>query len=373
MAWDKLLISADSHVVEPADLFASTLGDKHGDKVPRFVSEYQGVEGRYYFTGKEYLRLSVLLEGDDAEQDKLTKAGRDPGFRLQCLDEDGIYAEILYASSTLHTMRALDDQLVQDCCGVFSDWLADHRSEAPKRLFGCAPIHMADVNWAIAELERVAKLGMATATINCDTREAWEPYRSAHYDPFWARAEEIGMPLSLHILTGNERASFTLHGDERSQGVRRSLDVFHEAFPTLANEFIFGGIFDRFPKLNIMLAEFEVSWLVYWMFRVEQFERNFGPSVGSPMPKRRVRDYMGQVYHGVVDELYLDKVLDLIDPKTLVWGSDFPHNRCTYPNSQKIVDDLYGHHSEALVDDLTFNNAARLFCIEVPLTGSRVT
>ena len=240
MAWDKLLISADSHVVEPADLFASTLGDKHGDKVPRFVSEYQGVEGRYYFTGKEYLRLSVLLEGDDAEQDKLTKAGRDPGFRLQCLDEDGIYAEILYASSTLHTMRALDDQLVQDCCGVFSDWLADHRSEAPKRLFGCAPIHMADVNWAIAELERVAKLGMATATINCDTREAWEPYRSAHYDPFWARAEEIGMPLSLHILTGNERASFTLHGDERSQGVRRSLDVFHEAFPTLANEFIFG-------------------------------------------------------------------------------------------------------------------------------------
>ena len=91
MVWDKLLISADSHVVEPADLFAKTLGDKHGDKVPRFVGEYQGVEGRYYFTGKEYLRLSVLLEGDDAEQDKRTKAGRDPGFRLQCLDEDGIF------------------------------------------------------------------------------------------------------------------------------------------------------------------------------------------------------------------------------------------------------------------------------------------
>ena len=106
MAWDKLLISADSHVVEPADLFAKALGDKHGDKVPRFVDEYQGVKGRYYFTGKEHLRLSVLIEGDEAEQDKLTKAGRDPAFRLTCLDEDGIYAEVLYASSTLHTMRA---------------------------------------------------------------------------------------------------------------------------------------------------------------------------------------------------------------------------------------------------------------------------
>ena len=230
MVWDKLLISADSHVVEPADLFAKTLGDKHGDKVPRFVGEYQGVEGRYYFTGKEYLRLSVLLEGDDAEQDKRTKAGRDPGFRLQCLDEDGI--------------------------------------------FGRGPVCLIDP---------------AYDACACDTREGWEPYRSVHYDPLWARAEEIGIPLSLHIPTGNEQASFTLHGDDRSQGVRRSLGVFHEAFPTLANEFIFGGVFDRFPKLNIMLAEFEVSWLIYWMFRVEQFEtqlRSFGrvtdvPSGGS--------------------------------------------------------------------------------------------
>ena len=57
---------------------------------------------------------------------------------------------------------------------------------------------------------------------------------------------------------------------------------------------------------------------------------------------------MGQVHHGEVDELYLDKVLDLIAiPRP--WSGD-----TTFPTT-----------------DLTFNNAAQLFGIEVPPTGSQ--
>ena len=65
-------------------------------------------------------------------------------------------------------------------------------------------IHMADIDWACKELERTAKLGLKSVIINCDARPEWPPFQDKHYNPFWARAEELGQPVTLHIITGNE-------------------------------------------------------------------------------------------------------------------------------------------------------------------------
>ena len=231
------------------------------------------------------------------------------------------------------------------------------------RLFGTAMIHMEDVGWAVEELQRAAKKGLRSVIINCDARPNWKHYQDSQYDPFWACAQELDMPVTLHIITGNEVDLFTLHGPDRINVPRSALGVFREAGDVLANEFIFGGIFDRFPKLKVMCSEFEVSWLPYWLFRIKQVQRISALRWGIPKIKRPVTEYLSQIYHGTIDDEFLDRVLDVVDPKTILWGSDFPHARCTYPKTLEVIDRVFGKLAPAMRSDLTLRNAARVYNI----------
>ena len=46
------IISADSHTLEPPDLWLNALESKYGDDTPRVVDAYEGTEGPFFFTGK---------------------------------------------------------------------------------------------------------------------------------------------------------------------------------------------------------------------------------------------------------------------------------------------------------------------------------
>ena len=362
----RMVISADSHVVEPDDLFTKALGATYGDKLPQIVPSHAGTDGPFLYTGLEYVHLSGTMDVGDDTADKLEEANRDPSIRLSCLDQDGIYAEVLVATTMMLALRARNDDMVRDCCAVFNDWLIDYCSQAPKRLYGIGMIHMADVGWATKELARAAGRGMRGVMINTDTRPEWAPYQDKSYDPFWAQAEEAGLPVMIHIVGGNKRDPFTLHGAERKDVARLLIDLFTDGPITLANEFIFGGIMDRFPNLKIVLGEYEISWLPYWLFRAEQVQDIFIPMIGGEARQKTVREYMSRVHQGVIDEPYLDKVIDLLDIDTLMWGSDFPHPRCTYPNSLKVIDNNFGHLGKDVVQKIAQDNAARFYNIEVP-------
>lgn len=359
------LISADSHVIEPADLFTRALGRRYGNETPREIGEWKGRKGKFYFSGYEAYVTEALVEGKGALQKKMLKASVDPYARLDCNDEDGILAEVINPTAMLYSMRIRNRRLAQDCCRVFNDWLAEHCSADPSRMLGTAVIFMEDIDWATRELERIAKMGMVGAMINCDARPEWPRYREKSYDRFWARAQELGIPIVLHIITGNARDSFTMHGDERSEAPRTSWYLLTEAAPVLSAEFIFGGILDRFPKLKLVLSEYEVSWLIYWMFRAVQRQTQLGPAIGMKMGKRPIKDYMRSIYHGTVDDPYLDRALGIVDMKTVLWGSDFPHARCTFPHSHSAVRRAFGKLPAKTLRDITFSNAARLYAIDV--------
>ena len=371
---DQLIISSDSHIIEPEDLFEKALGDKYGDATPRYVDEHLGQKGKHYFTGYEYVRVDEIVEGDDATeesrqlQEELLAASNDPAVRLNCIDKDGVWAEIVNSTWMLYSMRVRNDDLARDCCRIYNSWIAEYCAHAPKRLFPTAMVHMEDVGWACEELERVAKLGHKSVLINTDTRPEWPYYRDPIYDPFWARAEEMSVPVTLHIITGNVRDPFTLFGEERRNTARDGLNICSEALPVLLNEFIMGEIMDRFPKLRLVLSEYEVSWLPYFMFRGKQMIEAFGPALSLPKIKGSIEDYMGRVYHGFIDDTWVDHAVAAVDHRTLMWGSDFPHARCTYPTSQKIVHDTLAKLGEEKMADLSYFNCANLYDIDLPPT-----
>ena len=376
----KYVVSADSHIMEPFDLWTRTLGEKHGEKLPQVVEEYRGEKTRFYFTGFEYIKIGDFEPVDTAdsqagskslEEELLAKVDRtneDPDLRLELMDHDGVSAEIVNPTYLLYTLRTPDAELVKDCCAVYNDYIADYVSTNPRRMLGTSMIDMEDVDWAVAELERTRKRNLRTTIINTDVRDGMPPYRDKSYDRFWAAAQDLDVPVTLHIITGKEQDPYTLQGSEERQIIAQTLiRVLSDVGPVLANEFIFGGIFDRFPKLQIILGEYEISWLPWYMFRCRQLEGALGQSMDMVPPKRSVDEVMyNNVWHGVVDDEYFDRAYDVAGPTRIMWGSDFPHPRNTFPNTHAVLDRVFANVPEQVKIDVAGMNCARLFDLEVP-------
>ena len=376
----KYVFSADSHIVEPFDLWTNALGAKHGDLLPQEVSNCNGVQGKYFYTGIEYIQIADLDPTDTADsgadssgldpelEAKVMRTNGDPALRLELMDLDGVAAEFITSTWMLFSMRIQDMAVVRDCCSVYNDWVAEYCSHDPKRLLASAMIAMEDVDWAVAELEKAAKRDMRGAVIYCDTKPHMLPYRHRHYDRFWAAAQDLNMPVMLHIVTGQVQDLYTLQTPAERQLIPRlSLELFQEGGLVLANEFIFGGVLDRFPKLQLILGEFEISWLPNYLFRLKQLQGALGQSVGLRKTDRPIEEYFAtQVWHGFVDDEYFDRSYDVAGPTRILWGSDFPHPRNTFPNSHAILERVLKNVPDHVKADVAGLNAARLFGVEVP-------
>ena len=371
----KQLISADSHVMEPPDLWWNALGAKFGDRTPRMLDEYKGEKGSFFYSG--YLgspvqRVRIPLSSQteaaahEAEEKGMGAVGYDPEVRVKFQVEAGIDAEVMNPTTMLGLMRNPDVPVLQACSEVFNDWLAEFVSYSPKRLIGISTIPMYDVDWAVNELARTLNKGLNSPMINCQPPEDCLPYRDRVYDKFWAAAEEAGVPITLHILTGRVVDALFLARigqtpEETSANPGLWIDLFIEAQTVLANDFIYGGILDRFPNLKVLCSEFEVSWIPGFMSRLDQIE-DVAPRLNLPKLKMKARDYMKtRVFHGFIDDTAAELAIPYVGTDRILWGSDFPHIRSIGLDAQST---LYQQLQTFSLEDqakLVGGNAAKVF------------
>jgi len=329
-------------VYEPSDLWWNALGDKFGERTPRTILNYQGIEGTYFYSGYQGLPVTRIRQGStydatnaariQANEMGFSACGYDPEVRVGFQLEAGLDAEVLNPTTMHGIMRNPDVEVLKACSEVYNDWECEFVSYDPKRLIGVSVIPLHDVDWAIGELDRTMKKGLMNPTINCQATDGCLPYRDRSYDRFWAAASEAGVPITLHILTGRVLDTLILARTEQSPEERQGnpgswIDLSSEIQNVLANDFIFGGILDRFPGLKICCSEFEVSWVPGFMARLDQIEV-IAPRLEVPKLKMKASDYMrSRVWHGFIDDTAAAYCIPYIGADQVMWGSDFPHTR----------------------------------------------
>jgi predicted TIM-barrel fold metal-dependent hydrolase len=367
------IISADSHVMEPLDLWWKALGQQFGDRTPRPLNEYQGRSGTFFYTGYQGWPVSQMRTNNpdteaaalEAEAKGLAECGYNPEVRVRFQEEAGIEAEVLNTTRLLAIMRNPDIEVVQACVQVFNDWEAEFVSYNPKRLIGVSVIPMHDVNWAVRELERTVEKGLRSTMINCQAPEGCPPYRSRIYDRFWATAEEADIPITLHLLTGRALDplifAYAQTPEQRQENPGLWVELFNEIQAPLTNDFIFGGILDRFPNLKIVCSEFEISWVPGFMARLDQIE-DIALRLFVPKLKMRASDYMRtRVYHGFIDDTHATDSIPLIGASQILWGSDFPHIRSIGLEAQAAVNKLLAILPREDQEKIVGGNAAQVF------------
>ena len=366
MANDKL-ISADSHVSEPPTLWAEGVDKQYRDRAPRLVTNPRDPDGAYFsYEGYAPHPIGIGLGAGKSPEELaqfLTRGtyadarpgGWDPAERLKDNELDGVEGDVLYTTLGFRIFWLKDAGLQQDCFRVYNDWLAAYCGYAPTRMAGLALIPLYDPKAGGQELERSVKMGLKGAMIWCSP-PVDQPYSSDVYDPFWATAQALRVPVSLHAITGMGRESQWDFGERYMRATVLSHEV-ERSFSVL----IFSGVLDRFPELQIVSAENNCGWLPYYLQRMDRaFER--GRHASSGLPKLRPSEYFRrQMYCTYIDDDVGVANRQFIGVDRMMWSSDYPHQASSWPHSQEVVARDF---KDASPDDrfkITRGNVAKLY------------
>ena len=352
------LISSDSHVSEPPDLWVERIDTKYRDRAPRVVLNPEGQEGAYLvYEGYPPHNLAIGLGAGRTPEELAAflktgtyadarPGGWDPAQRLPDMELDGVEAEVLYTTLGFRLFWLKDAGLQRACFRVYNDWLAAYCSYAPKRLKGLALISLYDPKEGAQELERCAKLGLKGAMIWCSP-PADQPYSSELYDPFWAAAQDLDMPVSLHAITGMERIPWEYGAEKRAMRSTVTPHEIEKSFSIL----ILSGVLERFPRLKIVSAENNCGWLPYYLQRMDRGFARFGPSgTVTPWPTKltlKPSEYFRrQMYCTFIDDSFGVASRQWIGVDNVMWSSDYPHTASTWPHSRDIIERDFKEVSE---------------------------
>jgi len=344
------LFSSDSHVSEPPDLWVERIDKEYLFRAPRVEArEKDGRLQEYmFYEGFPPHPVSVGLAsaakgGDKTDYRDSGKGysgaltgGWDPAARLKDQDTDGVEAEILHATLCFRLFWIKDAGLQRACFTVYNDWLAEFANYAPKRLIGVPCISLYDIDLAVAELERSAKMGLKGAMIWLSPPVGAPGYQDPFYDKFWAAAQDLEAPLVLHGITGGAESRYSINYWD-PMALLGGVTRHHEAERSLAT-FVLSGVLERFPRLKLICAENGTDWIPLFNKRLDGAVRR-GTSLFPTKLEMKPTEYMKrQVFFTYINDQQAVRDRYEIGVDNLLWSSDYPHNASTWPKSQEVVD-----------------------------------
>lgn len=141
-------------------------------------------------------------------------------------------------------------------------------------------------------------------------------------------------------------------------------NLIHEIQRSLTSIF-FGGAFERFPKLKIVSAENDVSWLPHYMCRPDHGSEKFGAMMDQPLSMKPSDYIRRQLYATFQDDPVGPAAYRLFRPTNYMWASDFPHTDSTWPGSRKAVERDFAGVPDDVTRKIVFKNAVALYHIAI--------
>ena len=339
------LIDADCHTVEPPHIWEKWLPKKFKDRAPKLVKDDEGGDAWQFQPGNPPMYIGlVATAGMRFEQmkwkgytyDTIRKGCWDGKSRLEDMDFDGVDAQFIYPSQrTMYYFMGNEDREFHKA-GVqaYNNFMAQEFCAADReRLFFLAQMPNLGVDEAIAELTRCRELGAKGAIIT--TWPAGEDDLSTEDDRFFAAAQEMGLPVSIHTRLQRKRNPRIQLEGPAAIGTMALAGMMN--FPPIATELIVSGLFDRFPKLNVLGVEVEVGWVPTMLEQLDNFYWRNRTHTGI-----KIKQLPSEYFHRhfvctfITDRVGIEN-RHVIGVRNMAWSSDYPHHGCDWPYSRKVI------------------------------------
>ena len=355
------VIDADGHVQEKYIRWEDYLEEPYRSQAPRVVKDNRGVDF-LMVEGKLWPKPSGPGVGNVgagySRRPQPTTGMEDPVQRLRDMDLEGIDTAVLFGTNVFLSLAYYED--ADNACALaraYNNWLAEYCGQDRDRLKGVALVPIQEPQEAVKELTRcVNELGFVAAGTPAHST-AGGNLDNPELRPFFAAAQELDVPVCIHVGAGRPAA-----------GTERSTNAFFNHVMTHPFEqmigclcIVAGGILEEFPQLRVAFLEAGAGWVPYWIERMDEHYEYMQPAV--PWLRKTPGEHMRgeQVYYSFEpDERTLPFVLDFVGHDRLVFASDYNHGDCKFPHTVSSMlerQDL----PEGALSRIMCENARRLY------------
>ena len=362
MKTDSQVIDCDGHILEPPDLWEQYIDPKYRDRAMRIRVgddrfEYLEIDGkRAKMTApgllgslggmgkrvEEAKRLrETAMQGGTPRPEEVRAVQPRPedtylkgaAFgtmvmkeRLQLLDQEGMQKALLYPTiGLLWEAELFDAELSSAYCRAYNRWIADFCRDSGGRLVPIAHLSLGDPAEAARELRRAVEDGCKGAFV-CPFTITRIPHGNPAHDAVFTAAQDLDVPLAIHPTF--EPVAFGIHHRyDNFQWAAWYFDLFagqgvQHAFGTL---FQF-GVFDRFPRLRVIVLESQAGWIGYFLDRGDAIFN--GTTLGATVRLKEKPSYYFKRQCWISadpDERTIASLMPLVGEDKFFWASDYPH------------------------------------------------
>ncbi len=371
-------ISADAHIDLPMlapDLFTSNARADLKERMPYVID---GPDGPYWTcrSGGSFGLLNgvgpagqKLVHGQNHRVDIMAatgfyedgKKGRrrptDPVLRAKDMDLDGVQAEAIFGILGAAT-RLNDAVAANEMFRIYNDWLVDFCRHDPARFIGLACLPYGDIDAAVQEIHRVAKLGLRGVELSCswDMEPMWHPM----WEPLWQTIHEVDLPLHFHTFPAVPPSVLDqAFGATRRAAFFTVVSGFQMNLVNILAGVIGAGVLERYPNVRISFGESGIGWIPYALDRMDfEWEDRFR-DLGLKM---KPSDYWRRQCKATFQfDRIGGKLIDEMGVESIMWGSDYPHADGVWPESSKYIEEQFRHLPADVVHKITCENAGKFY------------
>lgn len=349
-----VLVSADNHIELTEDIFFESFPESLRAGAPRVWFD------KYWRVGFPDA-MQAYPTGVDVDT-ALARSVMNDGFafatRDRHLDAEGIAHEIVYPNSLMGFIRYPDQGMQERMYRTYNEYMARLDRQGGGRFHGVGICS----NWwdparAEAAIGQIVELGLKSWMLPYSPGRnkdgAVIDWSDPEMDRFWAVAEAAGLPVNFHI------------GEVPASGGRGGFGTFFivqaDPFRRTFGQLIFGGVFDRFPKLQVVFAEGGINWVAG---ALQDCELTYGAhrELFSWDMKHRPSHYW---HHNMYATFQTDAVglrlLDRLGADRVMWAQDYPHSEGTFGYTAGALHEVLAATSEAEARLILSENALRVY------------
>lgn len=391
------LVSPDDHIQEPAHLWQSRLPQGLRERGPRierlqgevnlgagdltFVESDDGhIADVWNYDGKRIpiVRIAAAVgvprnevDARPVTFDDIRKGCFDPVARLADMDEAGIAASVCYPNMFVRFCGqtfslGADKELGLACIRAYNDFVLDEWcAGSGGRLVPMGIVPLWDIDLALAEAGRLAELDFRSISFSEAPHLLGLPsIHSGYWDPLFDACAATDTVVSMHIGTGG----FPMLAPDAPGAIPNVMASFNAGY-TLT-DLLFSGVFERFPRLKVCLAESQLGWIPYVLSRAdfvweEMCGEGFTGVDRAAMPHPPSHYFRTNVWATFFRDPVGLELTEQIGTDRILYETDYPHTDTMWPSCQDVAADMTKHLSEHDASAIVAENARSLFRVDV--------
>lgn len=393
---DFKMISADHHIGEHPNAW-KLVQREFGDRAPRVVENPPGLGKGLWIVAdgmkpmrSAYFAMGYLVDkhkqGASIHEDamrykngvrKFTEEFRyedypqtwESSAYVKAMDEDNVEAALVLSSWTRINYVHTDAKFQRSIFRSYNEWILEFASYAPKRLFPAPLLSILDIDLAVADMKEYVKRGCKSVHIPTTIDD--DAYYHERFEPLWATAADLGIPLTVHAGSTQGGRQHGSWGDTKREYDPRAFVIHKHPNPSSSSEcawqfvsnLIFSGVFDRYPSLKVSCVEFHAGEAPSVYSNIDyQYAREAAVDPEKTINKRFPSEYLkNNVFWGFEDDPVAIRAAGIYGEDNQLWGSDFPHHTTTYPRSAALLEELGKGTDPAVLRKVCRDNANKLY------------